>query len=151
MLHLRRYLCLQWRALAAGAPSLPVQGSRWLSSDSETDADTAHASEEELQEFRETVRGFASDLVAPRAADIDRDNAFPKDINLWTTMGEMGLLGEQGSRPSNWERVAALTSRPPTAACQASRCPPATAAWGSATSTTASQWRSSPGRRARWG
>ncbi len=41
--------------------------------------------------LRETVRDFAATEVAPRAADIDRDNLFP--ANLWRKMGALGLLG----------------------------------------------------------
>ncbi len=41
--------------------------------------------------LRASVQGFASDEIAPRAADIDLSNEFPAD--LWQKMGAMGLLG----------------------------------------------------------
>ena len=46
---------------------------------------------EDLDLLRETVRSFATDRIAPRAAEIDRSNAFPRD--LWTELGALGLLG----------------------------------------------------------
>ena len=46
---------------------------------------------EELDLLRETVRSFAGDQIAPRAADIDAKNEFPRD--LWPALGELGLLG----------------------------------------------------------
>lgn len=41
--------------------------------------------------IRETVKGFAQAEIAPRAADIDRTDVFPRD--LLPKMGELGLLG----------------------------------------------------------
>ncbi len=41
--------------------------------------------------IRETTRNFADKEIAPRAAEIDRDNKFARD--LWPKMGELGLHG----------------------------------------------------------
>src|SRR6202522_2397725 len=46
---------------------------------------------EDIDRLRDSVGGFARDKIAPRAAEIDRSNAFPRD--LWPQMGELGLLG----------------------------------------------------------
>ncbi|HEX7063261.1 MAG TPA: acyl-CoA dehydrogenase family protein, partial [Woeseiaceae bacterium] len=46
---------------------------------------------EDVDLLRETVRAFAQDAIAPRAAEIDRSNRFPRD--LWPKLGELGLLG----------------------------------------------------------
>ena len=46
---------------------------------------------EDLDLLRETVRSFASDRIAPRAAEIDESNVIPRD--LWPELGELGLLG----------------------------------------------------------
>ena len=46
---------------------------------------------EDLDLLRQTVRSFANDQIAPRAAEIDEKNVFPRD--LWPELGALGLLG----------------------------------------------------------
>lgn len=46
---------------------------------------------ETIDLLRESVAGFAAREIAPRAAAIDREDAFPRD--LWPKLGALGLLG----------------------------------------------------------
>jgi isovaleryl-CoA dehydrogenase len=46
---------------------------------------------EDIDLLRESVAAFSADRIAPRAADIDESNKFPRD--LWPELGELGLLG----------------------------------------------------------
>lgn len=46
---------------------------------------------EDLDLLRQTVRSFAADHIAQRAAEIDETNEFPRD--LWPNLGALGLLG----------------------------------------------------------
>ncbi|MGY3886662.1 isovaleryl-CoA dehydrogenase [Aeromonas aquatica] len=47
--------------------------------------------DETLQALTEQVEAFCRQVIAPRAEEIDRSNAFPRD--LWPLMGELGLHG----------------------------------------------------------
>ncbi len=46
---------------------------------------------EQADMLRDSVRAFSEAEIAPRAAEIDRTNAFPRD--LWPKMGALGLHG----------------------------------------------------------
>jgi isovaleryl-CoA dehydrogenase len=46
---------------------------------------------EDIDTLRATVAAFAQERIAPMAAQIDRDNRFPRE--LWPEMGELGVLG----------------------------------------------------------
>jgi len=46
---------------------------------------------EDIDALRDTVARFSHDQIAPRADEIDRSNAFPRD--LWPQLGELGVLG----------------------------------------------------------
>ena len=46
---------------------------------------------DEINLLRDSVAAFAADRIAPRAAEIDAANQFPRD--LWPELGELGLLG----------------------------------------------------------
>src|SRR5450756_1278127 len=45
----------------------------------------------DVEMLRKSVHDFAQDRIAPRAAAIDRDNTFPRD--LWPKLGALGLHG----------------------------------------------------------
>ena len=46
---------------------------------------------DELEALRDAVHAFAQSEIAPLAAQIDRDDHFPRE--LWHKMGELGVLG----------------------------------------------------------
>ncbi len=46
---------------------------------------------ETIEMLRDTIIAFAAKEIAPRAADVDRDNLFPAD--LWKKLGDLGLHG----------------------------------------------------------
>lgn len=46
---------------------------------------------DDMEMLRESVQRFASEAIAPLAHEIDESNTFPAE--LWTALGELGLLG----------------------------------------------------------
>jgi isovaleryl-CoA dehydrogenase len=50
---------------------------------------------EDIYLLRDAIRVFAEKEIAPRAAQIDKDNEFPKD--LWKKLGDLGVLGMTAS------------------------------------------------------
>ena len=87
----------------------------------------------ELEEIRLQVRRFASEQIAPRAAEIDRSNQFPRD--LWPAL--VGLLGVTAgalrgaalgylAHDHHGEISRARSVGPPTGACP---CEPAVPEW----------------------
>jgi isovaleryl-CoA dehydrogenase len=46
---------------------------------------------DDIDALRTSIAQFARDRIAPLAADIDRDNRFPRE--LWPELGDLGLLG----------------------------------------------------------
>ncbi|KAJ0979339.1 hypothetical protein J5N97_014813 [Dioscorea zingiberensis] len=45
------------------------------------------------KQFKDSVSQFAQETIAPHAAEVDRTNYFPKDVNLWKLMGDFNLHG----------------------------------------------------------
>ena len=46
---------------------------------------------EDIAALRDAVRDFAQHEIAPRAADVDRENEFPAD--MWKKLGDLGVMG----------------------------------------------------------
>jgi len=58
--------------------------------------------------IRESARTFCDKEIAPRAAAIDRDNLFPRD--LWTKMGALGLHGITAPEEYGGPQASAISS-----------------------------------------
>ncbi len=81
------------RSRAAASVPLALALRRLLSSAPEASQAESSAGQA-LKEFRAQVQEFAQQAIAPHAEAIDRENDFPKSVNLWTELGSFGLLGE---------------------------------------------------------
>lgn len=85
---------------AAAASSARAAAAASFASQPDHQADAAHSSpasrvidDDSLDAFRETVRDYARREIAPHAAAVDETNAFPTQVDLWRSLGDMGLLG----------------------------------------------------------
>lgn len=59
--------------------------------------DTMFGLSEDQQQLRKTVFDFTQKELAPKAAQIDKDNNFPEMREFWLKLGTMGLLGMTAS------------------------------------------------------
>src|SRR5436309_2304740 len=50
-----------------------------------------HELDDEQREIRELARRFADEVIAPRAAEWDREHRFPREV--FAQLGELGLMG----------------------------------------------------------
>lgn len=56
--------------------------------------DELNHDETTVEELRSNVFDFGKKFIAPYADQIDRENSFPSDVNLWKLLGDFGLHGE---------------------------------------------------------
>uniref|UniRef100_A0A1D2ABN2 Isovaleryl-CoA dehydrogenase, mitochondrial n=1 Tax=Auxenochlorella protothecoides TaxID=3075 RepID=A0A1D2ABN2_AUXPR len=85
-----------WALQRACRQGRVAAGTCWAAPRSFTEAavqSSAPGDTQDAIEFRESVRSFAQEVIAPHAAEIDASNSFPKGVNLWKAMGDMGLHG----------------------------------------------------------
>ena len=102
-----------WAALI-GARSLTAQPAPAPDSH-EHHASSSSSSDSEVEEFRESVRTFAQDFVAPYAAEIDRLNGYPPGFEFWRLAGDWGLHG------ASWWAVIAAAAAAAAAAAGAAK------------------------------
>lgn len=77
--HASTELCLNFEPLSrTRSPEISVKGLKFEQGES-------------IELLRDSVHRFAQDELAPIAAQIDRENAFPRSI--WRKLGDLGLLG----------------------------------------------------------
>lgn len=89
-----------WALQRACRQGRVAAGTCWAAPRSFTEAavqSSAPGDTQDAIEFRESVRSFAQEVIAPHAAEIDASNSFPKGVNLWKAMGDMGLHGGSGA------------------------------------------------------
>jgi isovaleryl-CoA dehydrogenase len=72
---------VRWRRTPAGRRFVTIPNTHMFNFDLGETADA----------IRETVRDFSANEIAPRAAEIDKTNQFPRD--LWPRLGALGLHG----------------------------------------------------------
>lgn len=90
--------------LLGSAPPEAAAAAAWRQSGAPRcySAQPAHSQEQDgddiTEEFRESVRTFAQEYIAPHATEIDRLNGYPPGFDFWRQAGDFGLHGEHGAR-----------------------------------------------------
>ncbi|XP_031736307.1 isovaleryl-CoA dehydrogenase, mitochondrial-like isoform X2 [Cucumis sativus] len=77
----------------SSSPALPFVPAVTSSGEMSLEEAIGYVASDELIKFKESVKQFAQDNIAPHATKIDQPNSFPNDVNLWKLIRDFDLHG----------------------------------------------------------